>query len=277
MSDGPLVSIIVPVYNAERYLARTLDSLISQTLGEIEILCVNDGSTDKSSEILTHYGRKSALVTVFNQENAGPGAARNTALKNAAGKYVLFCDADDTMEPECAAECAAAMEESGADIVMFNALITEEGGSEPSKKNVRGEYITTVNAGNKGKLSRAGCFKAAVLATSWGYCYRTARIRDINLYFKHYSILEDGIFLFSYLMFAKYGFAVDKKLYHYYIHKGSLTETAFGSFAWFGRIYRVWRMLFDTLLFAVKNKVPVRALYVPYALWMWVCGRRFPR
>lgn len=89
------VSIIIPVYNAERYLEQCVDSVIRQSLQELEILCVNDGSTDNSFEILKRMQAQEARMVILQQENQGAGAARNLALKQAKGEYILFLDADD--------------------------------------------------------------------------------------------------------------------------------------------------------------------------------------
>lgn len=93
----PKVSVIIPVYNVEKYLRECLDSIINQTLKDIEIICVNDGSTDGSFDILNKYAEKDDRIKVIDKENEGAGAARNAGLKIAAGDYVLFFDADDYM------------------------------------------------------------------------------------------------------------------------------------------------------------------------------------
>lgn len=89
------ISVIFPVYNAEKYLKTCLDSLISQTYTNFEVLCVDDGSTDHSLDILRFYEKKDNRIKVFIQENAGPAAARNKALQYASGNYISFVDADD--------------------------------------------------------------------------------------------------------------------------------------------------------------------------------------
>lgn len=89
------ISVIIPVYNTELYLKECLDSVINQTLKEIEIICINDGSTDNSSEILKEYQGKDNRVVVINQENKGLSEARNSGLKIAKGEYILFLDSDD--------------------------------------------------------------------------------------------------------------------------------------------------------------------------------------
>ena len=92
------VSIIVPIYNGEKYLNQCLDSLSNQTLKNIEIICVNDGSTDKTSSILNTYSAKDNRFKIITTENHGQGSARNTALNEANGEYIAFIDADDWIE-----------------------------------------------------------------------------------------------------------------------------------------------------------------------------------
>ncbi|GHU07665.1 hypothetical protein FACS189431_2600 [Alphaproteobacteria bacterium] len=90
-----LVSIIIPVYNSEKYLGECLDSVLEQTLGEIEIICVDDGSTDKSLQILEEYAKQDGRVKILKQKNSGPGPARNRAMKAARGEFLAFMDSDD--------------------------------------------------------------------------------------------------------------------------------------------------------------------------------------
>lgn len=98
MSDEIKVSVIVPVYNVKKYLAKCLDSIIAQTLKDIEIICVNDGSTDGSDKVLEEYKKKDARIQVVNRKNGGLSAARNTGMPYAKGKYIGFVDSDDYIE-----------------------------------------------------------------------------------------------------------------------------------------------------------------------------------
>ena len=94
------VSIIVPVYNVEKYLRKCLDSLVNQTLKDIEIICINDGSTDDSLNILQEYAREHHNVVVIDQENQGVSIARNNGINKAQGDYIGFVDPDDWVEPD---------------------------------------------------------------------------------------------------------------------------------------------------------------------------------
>ncbi len=99
MSEEIKVSVIVPVYNVKKNLAKCLDSIIAQTLKDIEIICVNDGSTDGSDKVLEEYKKKDARIQVVNRKNGGLSAARNTGMPYAKGKYIGFVDSDDYIEP----------------------------------------------------------------------------------------------------------------------------------------------------------------------------------
>ncbi len=115
----PKVSVIIPVYNVEKYLRQCLDSVVSQTMHDIEIICVNDGSTDSSGRILEEYSLKDNRIVVINQENAGQSTARNKGLKIAAGEYIAFLDSDDYMEPDLCELAYNKAKQTGADIAMY--------------------------------------------------------------------------------------------------------------------------------------------------------------
>ena len=96
--NNPLFSVIVPVYNAEKYLSRCIDSILNQTYQNFELLLVDDGSKDKSGSICDKYGKTDSRVIVIHQSNSGPGTARNNGLHNAKGRYIIFVDSDDYLD-----------------------------------------------------------------------------------------------------------------------------------------------------------------------------------
>lgn len=114
------VSVIIPVYNAEKYLRKCLDSVVCQTMQEKEIICINDGSVDKSEEILEEYSNKFDFFTYYTQKNQGAGVSRNNGLKHARGKYLAFWDADDIFEPMALKVLFDAAEKETADVVVCN-------------------------------------------------------------------------------------------------------------------------------------------------------------
>lgn len=95
---SPKISVIVPVYNVEKYLSKCLNSLVNQTLKELEIICVNDGSTDNSGQILENFAQKDTRIKVFSQENSGQSVARNVAIEHSTGEYLGFVDSDDWVD-----------------------------------------------------------------------------------------------------------------------------------------------------------------------------------
>lgn len=118
--ENPLISIIVPVYNVEKYLRQCLESLINQTYKNIEIICINNGSKDKSSEILVEFAQKDSRIKIITQEKSGVSAARNSGLKIASGDYIMFVDSDDWTEIDACEKLITEAKLTGADVVLFS-------------------------------------------------------------------------------------------------------------------------------------------------------------
>ncbi len=116
------VSVIVPVYNKEKYIGTCLDSILNQTLENIEIIIVDDGSTDNSLNVIERYANKYSNITFVSQENHGPGHARNEGLKIAKGEYVAFVDADDWIETESLKQLFDNADNHSSELVLFNAI-----------------------------------------------------------------------------------------------------------------------------------------------------------
>lgn len=118
-ADKPKISVIVPVYNTELYIDDCLNSIIGQSFSDLEIIVVNDGSTDKSLELIEAFARKDKRIKVLNQENKGGAAARNAGVKAAVGEYIAFVDSDDTIHPDTYKISYEKAKETNADILMF--------------------------------------------------------------------------------------------------------------------------------------------------------------
>ena len=113
------VSIIVPVYNVEKYLSKCLESLINQTLKDIEIICVNDGSTDNSLSILKEYANKDSRIKIIDKQNEGVSVARNTGIEVATGEYLIFVDSDDYLVENACEKALNTIEHNNSDICIF--------------------------------------------------------------------------------------------------------------------------------------------------------------
>ena len=122
----PLVSVLIPVYNVEKYLSRCLDSLINQTLTDIEIICVNDGSTDDSLKILRQYQEKDNRIVIVDKKNGGLPSARNAGLDRARGQYVGFVDSDDYVEPSMFETLYKTAKKKNSEVVICGAQIFPE-------------------------------------------------------------------------------------------------------------------------------------------------------
>ncbi len=115
------VSVIIPVYNTALYLSEALDSICNQTLKELEIIVINDGSTDNSLEIIKKYAEKDKRITYYSQQNQGQGAARNLGLSHAIGEYIYFMDSDDILKSNALEDCYEICENESLDFVCFDA------------------------------------------------------------------------------------------------------------------------------------------------------------
>ena len=117
--ENTKISIIVPVYNTEKYLSKCLNSLINQTHKNLEIICINDGSTDSSYDVLTRYARSDKRIIIHNQQNRGPSATRNVGLEIATGNYIVFVDSDDWLDWNTCENALRAVLMHDADVVLW--------------------------------------------------------------------------------------------------------------------------------------------------------------
>ena len=120
MSGNPKVSVIIPVYNVELYLHDCLESIVNQTFKDIEIICINDGSTDQSAQILESYGKKDSRIKILSQANQGPSAARNAGIGIAKGEYLHFMDSDDMLELDALDFLYSKAKSEDLDVIYFN-------------------------------------------------------------------------------------------------------------------------------------------------------------
>ena len=122
----PKISVIIPVYNVEKFLKRCLDSVLAQTFQDFEVICVNDGSTDKSGEILESYAFRDNRIRIFTQDNQGASVARNNGLKNIHGDYIFFLDSDDVIHYQAFEILTKLLEDNNVDMVSFDQLDCKE-------------------------------------------------------------------------------------------------------------------------------------------------------
>ena len=188
------VSIIIPVYNVENYLEECLDSAVNQTLKEIEIIAVNDGSTDSSLDILNKYKDKYKNINIINQENKGLSGARNSGLKLAKGKYVYFLDSDDYINIDSMEVCYKEAEKYNLDIVTFDAksFYDDFDKSELSENYDRSDKLKEEVMNGEDLYIYANSI-GAYYAPVWLNFYNREYIEKNKLYFYEGIVHEDEI------------------------------------------------------------------------------------
>ena len=209
---SPLVSVIIPIYNVESYLAQCLDSVLAQSYENLEILLINDGSTDSSGAIAKAYADKDPRIHLFTQANAGQSAARNLGLEHAQGEYVSFIDSDDYIDRDFIKEL---VEIASPDTLAYNFNVVFEQNTESVRHN-KDRVVIGKFAIDQHIISALDFFVCNGLFTM-------KLIRDNKLKFMEGKICEDADFLFCYLVLVDYIHCIDSGAYHYRQRTGSTT------------------------------------------------------
>ena len=213
----PLVSIVIPVYNAEKYLGECLDSILRQTLTDIEILCVDDGSTDGSPDVLRQYAEKDQRIFVFGQSNKGVSAARNAALSHVSGRYVWFIDADDIIDTDACRLLFEKAEESGADMTLCF-YRRDEDEKRPAWRKINADD----------KTSYADKRILFNYPAAWNALRRTDFLRKHQILFPEgIASAEDHFFHWQSVVLAKIIAVVPGQLYFYRHHAQSVSVSGY--------------------------------------------------
>lgn len=210
------ISIIVPVYNAEKYLPRCLDSLINQTFKDIEILCINDGSTDGSLQILNEYAAKDERIKVILIEHSGSAKVRNVGLENAQGEYIMSCDSDDWYEADMCQRMFQAITSHNVDCVMCHTNIVWE--DKANYRPIQEEYY---NPDIKGVMKK-NLYQLNVLL--WNKIYKKSLIDKWKINFPTGYLHDDDCFWCKYSLVAHKVLIIQEKLYNYVIRKNSIMD-----------------------------------------------------
>lgn len=190
------ISIIVPVYNVENYLAQCLESILNQSYRNIEILCVDDGSTDKSAEILREYKNKDSRVRIISQKNQGQGTARNRGIDEARGEYITFFDADDWCDPDYYKIALPFFEkQKDVDFIMVGSYLYDE-----QTKTIQKDQYHTLEVLKKRGLERPFTLKDlgeeifSLSVVPWNKIFRTSFLKARNIKFIEGYSFEDNAF-----------------------------------------------------------------------------------
>lgn len=230
------VSIVVPVYNTEKYLERCVQSLLVQTLHEIEIILVDDGATDSSPQICDRYAQEYGFVKVVHKANGGLSSARNAGMKAASGEYIGFVDSDDDVEPDMYQKMYECAHREGVDFVMSDYIrVPSAEDSYLKTLSIRGGLYQKADIVKDiwPSLIMAGNIDYGPLLSVWHCLYRKDFLEKNDLYFNEdVRWSEDNIFS------AKAGYCASSfyymkgsGLYHYYQNAGTIT-TSYRKGAW---------------------------------------------
>lgn len=223
MDKRAKVSIIVPIYNSVLYISKCLDSLVNQTLEDIEIICVNDASTDNTLDILNQYKEKypAKITIITHKENKRQGGARNTGIRAAKGEYIGFVDSDDWVELDMYEDLYNEASRYNLDIAESRHNIVDSEGNvntldPPFKSDVNNADITIEF--RKKLLSEGGYIVTKV--------YKTSFLLDNNLFYPEGLFYEDNVFgELVYLRTKSYSF-INKEHYHYFVNTSSVVRRA---------------------------------------------------
>lgn len=219
-----IVSVIVPVYNAEKYLEKSIESIRNQTYSFLEIIIVDDGSEDRSFQISKNMQEEDSRIICVKKENGGPSSARNEGLKKATGKYVLFCDADDIMEEVIIEYLLGNMTENGIGICGYFTMNENGILLEGCHQTCDTEEQIDAEELQKYLFSLS---EKPYQGFLWNKLFSMDIIKKYQLTFdEKIWCNEDRLFILQYLLHIKQGFYSDKKLYRYRLHGHGLMGMA---------------------------------------------------
>lgn len=293
--DNPSLSIIIPVYNVEKYLPMCLDSLLkTEGIEETEIIMIDDGSTDSSVNIADKYAEDHTNARVIHKENEGPSASRNLGLMEAKGNYIFFCDSDDEVVPGLFKKIIDLTKSSDADIIMWDCELLYEtrnllvpknrnffahSGLEKTEKTYTGKGILETQLANTGDY----------VATIWLGAYRRNYLISNHLFFEKGLIHEDELLLPKVFINAAKVHYIPEKIYIYRIRSGSIMNPAdndrSASAEALMRIYPSLYEYYDDVLAGDPLREPIKVnltkrylhMIYKYRIWRFGYGKKIDK
>ncbi|MFC5684431.1 glycosyltransferase family 2 protein [Flavobacterium sp. MAHUQ-51] len=252
------ISIIIPVYNVSAYLRQCLDSVINQTYTELEIIIVNDGSTDDSLNICQEYQLIDNRIQLINQQNAGLSAARNTGIDYVQGDYILFVDSDDWIDLNTCQLLVDNVKSTNADVVLFS-YCKEFSIHSEEKFILEGDVTFNENESRKIYRRIIGLYEeeltypenADSIVTAWGKLYKTEIIKSNAIYFTDCKLIgtEDMLFNVYYFLHVKSIVNIHLCLYHYRKNNQNSLTSVYKS-----NLMIQWGELYDRVEQFIENK-----------------------
>lgn len=215
----PQLSVIVPVYNVEKYLEKCLDSILAQTYQDFELIIVNDGSPDNSEAIIQRYAAKDNRIVSLKKENGGLSSARNAGIDVARGEFIAFIDSDDWIDATMFEEMVGKLVETDSDIVFCDVRMEYEDGS------LRTEYNQTENFPEIIEVEEHPRLFLEVECFAWNKICRKSLFTDNNIRFPEGLLYEDIATFPRVYVKASRLVGVPKQFYHYIVREGAITQT----------------------------------------------------
>lgn len=255
--SNPLVSVVIPVYNAGPYLEKCLDSVLGQACGSLEVICVDDGSTDDSAEILARYKERDSRIVVLSQENCGQSVARNKGLAVARGKYIQFVDSDDELAPGALKDLCWRMQADELDMLFFDGdvlLDTFAGLGESGR--LRNPYARKRSYGNAisgadmlVRMSKDDVYRVSPCMVMLDRRY----LSSIRASFPEYMVFEDNVFMARTLISASRVSHVNERYYLRRFRDGSTTTSEITAY----HVQSYFRAYLELLKFSEERSMSV--------------------
>lgn len=257
-AGNPLVTIIIPVYNTEKFVGRAIESVLAQTYENMEVILVNDGSQDKSGEICEEFARKDARVRVVHQNNSGVSVARNEGLAIAKGKYIQFIDSDDEIMVEMTERFVREMEDRDCDVVICGFRNIGQGRTDIDSET-RVSETGIFEANDFLLLSYMNSELSPIVWSSCNMMYRSSILTENKIKFDtSYAKGEDGLFTLEYLAKCRRVLLIDQVFYKHYIFDTSERVNAYSQFA--PDLYELRFKYFERLYSTIEGKVDEKEL-----------------
>lgn len=216
--NSPKCSIIVPVYKAEEYIDRCIESILNQACPDWELILVDDGSPDNSGAICDEYAAGDKRIKVLHQANQGVSSARNNGLRAVSGEHILFLDSDDWLDVNCIGFCLKEMNRTNADVLQFPTERTSQESNDTTRREIEAGTAFTakeyLESGN-------------ILVSIGGTVVRTSIIQSNDIRFRHdIKLAEDQMFIMDCLSNSKTVYRSEYPFYKYYVNENSATNNS---------------------------------------------------
>lgn len=218
MNENPLISIIVPVYNVEKHLSKCIESIIDQTYSNLEIILIDDGSTDNSGKICDKYAVNDERIKIIHKENSGVSKARNLGINSAHGEYISFVDSDDYVDKDYIRDMFLQVKQDGTQLSICNMMIDKNG-----KYSVRYSYDLNGVYSSEEILKKILNFE--MTSSAWGKLLKKDLLNDVR--FENYVIAEDLLFITKVLSKVKKVSVNNHYLYFYVLVASSAIHSGF--------------------------------------------------